>query len=63
MSRVKLARETGDATEDLRELAAVYAAFTEGFDTRDLIDARSLLESAAAAAQDGALSAPRSARG
>jgi len=42
-----LARETskrGGRTEVLRNLAALYAKFTEGFETRDLSAARELLE-------------------
>src|SRR5258706_5242886 len=34
----------GGSTEVLRELAALYAKFTEGFETRDLSAARELLE-------------------
>lgn len=37
-------RDQGKRTEARDLLAPVYATFTEGFDTRDLIDAKALLE-------------------
>ena len=36
--------EGGRVTEARRLLAPLYASFTEGFDTRDLMEARALLE-------------------
>jgi class 3 adenylate cyclase/predicted ATPase len=43
MSLCRLQREQGDAVESRQLLADVYAWFTEGFETRDLRDARALL--------------------
>ena len=37
-------RHECERTEARNLLAPVYATFTEGFDTRDLIDAKALLE-------------------
>ena len=37
-------RDQGKRTEARDLLAPVYAWFTEGFDTRDLIDAKKLLD-------------------
>jgi len=42
---VRLLRRQGKHDDARRELAQVYAWFTEGFDTADLKDARALLES------------------
>jgi len=38
-------RERGDAENGSERLSAIYASFTEGFATRDLIEAGDLLES------------------
>ena len=43
MSLVRLWRRHGRATEALHLLAATYGKFTEGFDTGDLVRARSLM--------------------
>jgi adenylate cyclase len=43
-SLARLWRNQGKCTEARELLAPVYAWFTEGFDTRDLIDAKTLLE-------------------
>ena len=43
-SLARLWRDQGKRTEARDLLAPVYAWFTEGFDTRDLIDAKALLE-------------------
>jgi predicted ATPase len=40
----RLARPTADAEQAHRLLASVYATFTEGFATADLVEARDLLE-------------------
>ena len=39
-----MCRDQGKHTEPSALLAPVYAWFTEGFDTRDLEDAKALLE-------------------
>jgi predicted ATPase len=44
MSLARLRRDQGDHAEVRDHLAAVYGWFNEGFDTRDLTDARTLLE-------------------
>jgi predicted ATPase len=44
MSLMRLSRRHGRATAALRLLAATYGKFTEGFETSDLIHARSLME-------------------
>ena len=44
MSLARLWREQGKAQQALEMLAPVYGWFTEGFDTRDLKDAKALLE-------------------
>jgi predicted ATPase len=51
MSLVRLRESTGDATEARRQLADVYAWFTEGFETRDLREARALLDEASSIAR------------
>jgi uncharacterized protein (DUF433 family) len=43
-SLARLWRDPGKRAEARDLLAPVYATFTEGFDTRDLIDAKTLLE-------------------
>ncbi len=43
-SLARLWRDQGKRTEARALLAPVYATFTEGFTTRDLIDAKALLE-------------------
>jgi predicted ATPase len=44
MSLTRLARRSGGAHHDAREfLRSLYAFFTEGFDTKDLKDAKALL--------------------
>ncbi len=52
----------GGGTNNLQELAAVYAKFTEGTETPDLRAARSLLDGASATQARGAGPAPRGAR-
>jgi predicted ATPase len=44
MSLARLLHDTGRRDEARTMLAAIYSWFTEGFDTADLIDARSLLD-------------------
>jgi predicted ATPase len=44
MSLARLRRKQGRPTEAYELLAPVYSWFTEGFDTRDLKDAKALLE-------------------
>ena len=44
MSLCRVQREQGDAREGRTALAACFAAFTEGFDTPDLRDAKALLD-------------------
>jgi predicted ATPase len=44
MSLARLLRNQGKAGEARDLLAPVYRWFTEGFDTRDLKDAKALLE-------------------
>jgi len=44
MSMARLWRDQGKRDEALELLAAVYVWFTEGFDTRDLKDAKALLD-------------------
>jgi predicted ATPase len=44
MSMARLWRDQGKRDEARAILAAVYGWFTEGFDTRDLKEAKSLLE-------------------
>jgi hypothetical protein len=43
LSLARLSRGTDDADGTLRLLAAVHDTFTEGFDTADLVEARTLL--------------------
>ena len=43
-SLARLWRDQGKRTEARNLLAPVYATFTEGFDTRDLVDAKTLLD-------------------
>jgi predicted ATPase len=43
-SLARLWRDQGERTEAHRLLAPIYAWFTEGFDTRDLKDAKALLD-------------------
>ena len=40
----RLLRDQGKRAEASDRLARIYAWFTEGFDTRDLIDAKSMLD-------------------
>lgn len=47
MSLARLARRQGKGAEARARLAAIYASFTEGFDTPDLRDARALLDALA----------------
>jgi len=44
MSLARLWRDQGKARQARELLAAVYDWFTEGFDTRDLKEAKALLE-------------------
>jgi predicted ATPase len=44
MSLARLWREQGKVQEAREQLAPVYGWFTEGFDTRDLKEAKALLE-------------------
>ena len=44
MSLARLWQQQGKKTEASQMLAEIYGWFTEGFDTKDLQDARSLLE-------------------
>ena len=44
MSLARLWRDQGKVSEARELLAPVYGWFTEGFDTRDLIEAKALLE-------------------
>ena len=44
MSMARLWRDHGKASEARELLAPVYGWFTEGFDTRDLKEARALLD-------------------
>jgi predicted ATPase len=44
MSMARLWRDQGRTQQALELLAPVYGWFTEGFDTRDLKDAKALLE-------------------
>jgi predicted ATPase len=48
MSLARLWRDQGKTVEALELLAPIYGWFTEGFDTRDLKDAKALLEELAA---------------
>jgi predicted ATPase len=48
MSLARLWRDQGKTVEARELLAPVYGWFTEGFDTRDLKDAKALLEELAA---------------
>ena len=48
MSLARLWRSQGKVQQARELLAPVYGWFTEGFDTRDLIDAKALLEELAA---------------
>jgi predicted ATPase len=48
MSLARLWRDQGKASEARELLAPVYGWFTEGFDTRDLKEAKALLEALAA---------------
>jgi hypothetical protein len=48
MSRARLWRDQGKVQQARELLAPVYAWFTEGFDTRDLKEAKALLEELAA---------------
>jgi predicted ATPase len=48
MSMARLWRDQGDRNEARELLAPVYGWFTEGFDTRDLKEAKELLEELAA---------------
>ena len=52
-------RRRGDAQHANELLSAVYATFTEGFTTPDLIDAAHLLEGPPAAAPSLAFGQPR----
>ena len=40
----RLLRDQGKRAEASDRLARIYAWFTEGFDTRDLIDAKAMLD-------------------
>ncbi len=44
MGLARLLRDTGRRDEARSILAGIYNWFTEGFDTRDLIEAKTLLE-------------------
>jgi len=44
MSMARLWRDQGRTQQALKLLAPIYGWFTEGFDTRDLKDAKALLE-------------------
>ncbi len=48
MSLARLWRDQGKVSEACELLAPVYGWFTEGFDTRDLKEAKALLEELAA---------------
>ena len=48
MSLARLWRDQGKVSEARELLTPVYRWFTEGFDTRDLKDAKALLEELAA---------------
>jgi predicted ATPase len=48
VSRARYCRDRGNYTEARELLAPVYGWFTEGFDTRDLKEAKALLEELAA---------------
>jgi predicted ATPase len=48
MSLARLRRDQGDPQKARELLAPVYGWFTEGFDTRDLKEAKELLEELAA---------------
>ena len=48
MSMARLWRDQGKRKETRELLAPVYGWFTEGFDTRDLKEARALLDELAA---------------
>ena len=48
MSLARLWRDQGKVQEARELLASIYAWFTEGFDTRDLKEAKALLEELAA---------------
>ena len=48
MSLARLWRDQGEVRHARELLAPVYEWFTEGFDTRDLKDAKALLEELAA---------------
>jgi predicted ATPase len=50
MSLARLWRDQGKVSEALELLAPVYGWFTEGFDTRDLKEAKALLDELAASA-------------
>jgi hypothetical protein len=43
MSLCRLSRHTGDRARAQSTLVEVYDSFTEGFETRDLKDARALI--------------------
>ena len=49
-SLARLLRDTGRRDEARTELAEIYGWFTEGFDTRDLKDAKALLDELGVAA-------------
>ena len=49
MSLARLWRDQGKVSEARELLAPVYGWFTEGFDTRDLKEAKALLEGLAVA--------------
>jgi predicted ATPase len=51
MSLAQLWRQQGRRTEARQALTEVYGRFTEGFDTRDLQDAKALLEELRSASQ------------
>jgi hypothetical protein len=48
MSTARLWRDQGKSQQALELLAPIYGWFTEGFDTRDLKDAKALLDTLAA---------------
>jgi len=47
MSMARLWRGQGKSDEARELLAAIYGWFTEGFDTRDLMEAKTLLDALA----------------
>ena len=57
MSLARLWRDQGKVQQARELLASVYGWFTEGFDTRDLKDAKALLEELTNPAQDCSLAA------